>query len=644
MQVLIRGWTARNLRGGLRNLEIDLGEQPNRWTLIQMANGMGKTTTMTLLRYCFTNEAIPPSVVQSFRGGDEPTGSFELKLLIDDKPYRLGFEFDFRDGSAERYTVRADTRDGGHVAGRVLPTDLGDLLTPSMARLFVFDGELARSIRDMQKRTADDAIRSLYRLGQITGLKGSIDQLVDLEQRRAAAMTSASEERGLTRLRNARNEAAAVKRRLEAELETTSGSLAARRADEARLKAAVEERINEDEGLRERLRDLEDQERDLKGDVSDLNTEVLTSLRRPPCVHSRLLERLQSLGGRLFELKLPETMSAEFFHDLANRDVCICGRELGHDEREHIREGAHRYLAQDQISVINQMKLALRSTEGDAQGFTESVGRLSAKLAERQRLKTERERLEVERVGQGDEDLERLRAELDSCKSDLERLGAQIERLTTKDSHRQRNLRLNWETNLPMCEVELTEREDRLSIATNTRTFKLKAEATKTLIDRFDTLALDRLRERVRLKTNEKLVEIARTELLEVTRIAGGLEIATPGIGTKTDISEGQSLSVAYAFLTSLLSDAPYRLPFVVDSPAVSLDNLNRRKVGELIPGFFDQMIMFVISTEREGFADSFYDKGDDARFLTIVREGGDTRVEAGLPFFRTFQDRESAS
>lgn len=643
MQVLIRGWRARNLRGGLRHLDIDLGEQPSRWTLIQMANGMGKTTTMTLLRYIFTDDPIPPLEVQSFRGGDEPTGTFELRLLVDGRPYRLGFEFDFRDGSATRYTVRADTRDGGHVPGRVLPVELGDLLTGQMARLFVFDGELARSIRDMSKRTADDAIRALYRLGQISGLKGSVDHLVDLEQRRASAMTSASEERGLTRLRNARNEAAAVKARLETEVAATGGALEGRRAEERRLRGAVQERISEDEGLRERLRDLEERERDLRTDVNGLNAEALTSLRRPPCIDVRVLERLQSLGGRLFELKLPETMSAEFFRDLANRDDCICGRPLGHDEKEHIIQGAHRYLAQDQISIINQMKLALRSTEGDAQGFADTIGRLGAKLTDRQRLKTERERLEVERVGQGDEELLRLQGELDACRSDIERLSAQMERLTSRDAHRQRALRVNWETNLPLCENEFEDREDRLSVATNTRLFKRKAEALKILIDRVDALSLERLRERVRTRTNDKLVRIARTEVLEVTRIHGGLEIWTPGVGTKDDVSEGQSLSVAYAFLTSLLSEAPYRLPFVVDSPAVSLDSVNRREVGELIPGFFDQMIMFVISTEREGFAESFYDRGDHARFLTIVREGGDTRVEAGLEFFRTFQDREAA-
>ncbi|HZF43682.1 MAG TPA: hypothetical protein VEZ48_09765 [Sphingomonadaceae bacterium] len=509
--------------------------------------------------------------------------------------------------------------------------------------MFVFDGELARTIRDMKQQTADNAIRALYRLGQITGLKTSVDKLVDLEQRRAAAMTSAIEERGMTRLRNARDDATKVKRRLEKEVRSTRTLLDERRAERNRLEAAVEERLSEDEGLRERLEDLNRRELLLKVETNALGGEALALLRQPPQVHPRLRERLQFLGGRLFELKLPETISSEFFRDLASKDVCVCGRPLGHAEKDHITNHSHRYLAQDQISVINQMKLALRESQDEVGEFDAKIGQLGEKLVERQSLKSARDRLELESVSDGDDDMERLRRQLAEAKTEIERLESQHERLTTRDTHRQRTLRLNWESNLPMCEAEVKERDDRLTVASNTRSFKLKAETLKDLITDFERRALGRLRERVRVRTNEKLHQIARTERLEVTRIAGGLEISSPDTAAKAGVSEGQSLSVAYAFLTSLLSEAPYRLPFVVDSPAVSLDNVNRREVGRLIPSFFDQMIMFVISSEREGFADTFYDKGDDVRFLTVIRENGVVRLDDRLKVFKTFQDREAA-
>jgi hypothetical protein len=122
------------------------------------------------------------------------------------------------------------------------------------------------------------------------------------------------------------------------------------------------------------------------------------------------------------------------------------------------------------------------------------------------------------------------------------------------------------------------------------------------------------------------------------------LELVSTGLATKGNVSEGQSLAVAYAFLTSLLTEAPYKLPFIVDSPAVSLDTAVRREVGDIIPGLFDQMIMFVISSEREGFADAFYGR-EGVRYITLWRaDDNRTEVRDGLSFFQAFHQVETAA
>ncbi|KVK54332.1 hypothetical protein BCY90_15605 [Agrobacterium deltaense] len=643
MKVLIRGWKTRNLRGGLRHLDIDLGEAPNRWSLIQMPNGMGKTTTMSLLRKLLSNDAIGPAEVLDLRADDQvEEGSFELQLIVDDRPFRLGIDFDFRTGNTSRYTVRAESRDGGRVPGRALPTELSDLLTTQLAEMFIFNGELAKQIRDMNGQTADNAIKSLYRLGQIASLKASVTQIVEVEQLRAAAMTTAKEDRGVNRLKNSRDEALRANTRLTSEERTlaTQRSAARKRAEE--LEAAIKEHLAENDDYRDRLTALTAQQEALTQDTHFLSGQALALLRRPPHVHPRLLARLTNLGGRLFELKLPETISSEFFQDLAKQERCVCGRPLGHDEKEHIRTESSRYLAQDQISIINQMKLALRETDADTNRFASTIEELRTKLLSRQRLKANRDRLEMESIENGDAILADLHKQRDDVIERLSRLDHQYERLTTKDSGRQRELRLTWETNLSLCKAELKDRDNKYNTALNTRRFNQKADVMKALITDFETRSLTRLRERVRRLTNEKLLQIARTELLEVTRIAGGLAMASPGLHEKKELSEGQSLSVAYAFLTSLLSDAPYSLPFVVDSPVVSLDNSNRREVGDLIPGLFDQMIMFVISSERDGFAESFYRRGNDVRYLTISRLEGQVRIEEGITAFQSFQGRDA--
>lgn len=169
------------------------------------------------------------------------------------------------------------------------------------------------------------------------------------------------------------------------------------------------------------------------------------------------------------------------------------------------------------------------------------------------------------------------------------------------------------------------------------------AAVTRRLLTQLITQSLDGLREHVRAATNEKLAVLAPSEALRVTRIGGALELEASGLAQKEGVSEGQSLAVAYAFLTSLLADAPYRLPFIVDSPAVSLDTQVRREVGELIPDLFGQMIMFVISSEREGFADAFYNR-KGVRFLTIWRNSATAETREGLEPFRNFHTLEGAA
>jgi hypothetical protein len=289
------------------------------------------------------------------------------------------------------------------------------------------------------------------------------------------------------------------------------------------------------------------------------------------------------------------------------------------------------------------MKLALRESEGDPEELNRLVTALKAQLAERQRLKSERDRLTSERIAEGDQILAKLGADKEKLEADIRTLRDTIERLTTRDPARQRALRLTWENNQPLCEAEVKTRTARLDTATRTRRFALQGEVLSTIIKTTSAKALNILRARVTASTNEKLAQIMKTEKIRVARIGGGLELASDQLGSKLGASEGQKLSIAYAFLTSLLAEAPYKLPFIVDSPAVSIDVASRREIGQLIPDFFGQMVMFVISSERAGFAESFYERQDDVLYLTIMPQGGGTAdIQYGLEAFKAFHGPES--
>ncbi|WP_316979538.1 AAA family ATPase [Shumkonia mesophila] len=643
MDVRVLGWRYENIRGDLRDIEIDLALTPNRWTLIQMPNGTGKTTTMSLFRAIFAGEALTPQAVRNFRAADNAdTGLFEVRLTVDGRPFRLQLKLDYRDGSHSYWTARSEVRSGGLDEGLSLPTELRRLLTPEFSRLFIFDGELAKEIRTVGKERAADAIRTLYGLDRLADLSRQIDRLVGETQQRAAAVSTASELKGVRRWRNAYDAAVANKERLtqqHLDFQKQHRDLEARGSS---LTAQISGRIQQDETLKKRKQQLDEERERIDRAIFELTAQGMSVLRAPAKLHPRILDRLRGLGGRLTHLKLPKTISAEFFKELAEQTECVCGRSITPPVKQAILDRADSYLAEDQILVINKMKLALRESSADVTQINAVATALTARQRELRQNKMALDQLELDRIEAGDTEVERLRNEVRRVETDLEKIDAALERLTTRDTSRQRALGVTAESNLPLCEIELKRCREKHATATKTRRFVMQSECMKEILSSITVEALDKLRERVRLSTNEKLAQLVPSEKLRIAKIGGALELESGGIASKPGVSEGQSLAVAYAFLTSLLTDATYKLPFIVDSPAVSLDTKVRREVGDLIPDLFDQMIIFVISSEREGFADAFYDR-EGVKYLTVWRDGhSGTEVREGLPFFRTFHQLEA--
>ena len=101
--------------------------------------------------------------------------------------------------------------------------------------------------------------------------------------------------------------------------------------------------------------------------IFEATTQGMTVLRSPAKIHPNIVERLRALGDKLTRLKLPKTISAEFFKELAEQPECVCGREITPPFKAAILSRADSYLAEDQILVINKMKLALRESSAGRQ-------------------------------------------------------------------------------------------------------------------------------------------------------------------------------------------------------------------------------------------------------------------------------------
>ncbi len=632
MKFRVTDWRYRNLRGiGVGELSINLGSPLNRWSLIQMPNGTGKTTTMKLIRAVLSGQKFTPGDVREFRADDEVAdGGFELGLLINDKQYRLILTLDFNSGDFSYWTSRTKERGGGVDPGRALPVPLKHRLKPNFTRLFVFDGELAKEIRADDRAEADRAIKALYQLDDLDTLKHRVKEVVRERQYAAASLSHAKSQKGLTQTRNALAKAENVLAGLEKTLSNSKTKQSELEKEKNTVEAKISTYLAENGDLTAREKTIESEGATIRTDLQIAVSGAMNAFRSPVRLSTAIRTRLNELSMTLTDARLPKSVSSEFFSEVANREVCICGRPIGDEERAAIDKRKEDYLAKDQIAAISTMKKGLRN-EGEPEiSFQSACNALTTHVDARRVNAYEKEKLIEELANADNGEVAALARRLGEIETDLEHLRPKIEKLETRD--------------IPVAKNKRDECDKKFNVASASYRLSRQCDVLVRQLSKIEKRALQVLRERIRNGTNERLASLVQMEKLQIARIDGALRLASDRVAERKGVSEGQSLSVAYAFLTSLLSEAPFQLPFIVDSPAVSLDLEVRREVGRIIPDLFDQMVMFVLTSEQAGFSESFYER-TDTRFVSLSKgPGGEIRREYGLEAFKRLAEEAPAS
>jgi DNA sulfur modification protein DndD len=641
MDVRVLGWSYRNIRG-VKNLDISVEKninQPYPVSMLMMQNGTGKTTTINLFRAVFDGQADrwDPTMVKGFQPpeSNETQGQFKATLLIEGTLYVIYIKLDYTTGKASYLTSRDD--EGGLDYGHNLPAELRNVFTTEFVKRFIFDGELAKEIIKSNSREAERAIRYLYQLNRLEDISNRVDEIINDAQQKADK-TTAKTEKGLTRLRNDLTTYSKVQMNLSARSAIMDATI---KEDQIELKA-IDEKIIEsiitDNSLREQAEKLTIERGQVDTAISDLTQSILNDIRNPYLLSAAISDSLKSLSDKLQQLKLPKTVSRQFFQELAlSSPKCICGNDIGEKERQYILEKSEEFLADDQIGVINALKTAIRDRQYSEELSLE-VSQLNEKINERRRIINDWDRLQTKRKESGDIELQKLQDQRELLQKSIRDNSEELNKITTKN--RADLIHLRYIDNLYLCEEMLQEVEEKIAEATNTVELMHKSEKLKQYLAAIEKEALIRLKEKIKNETNDKLEKIIQTEPMVVERIDGSLKLKG-----KPGASEGQSLAIAYSFLGSMFDSSSHKLPFLVDTPTGPLDLDIRHQVSLILPKLFKQLIVFITSGEREGFSENFYELKNDVQFLTIIkRQGLPTECIEGIAMFQTFQDPKSTT
>lgn len=620
------------------NLTLDFTKpgtsEPYHISLVQMPNGTGKTTTMGLIRHLILGTQLDGDAVKDYEpdyGASE--GEFTITFAAADDRFRIHMQLDYNMGTLTYRHSYPQREGGGMNSSHFLPLDLQNILTEDFVELFVFNGELTDEFIETGKDKAEQALKIVNRLDRVDAQKASIQEIVDDYQEEKGAKT----EQGLKQV----NSKLETRRSKLAEHQTLRDDLEKEvQNHEDEIDSLIEKReeiISKDQVALDKYKEFESEIKDRETKLQTESNAIIEDMRVPSKLSADFYKDFEDLLTHMNVLKLPKSTSKEFFVELADEPTCVCGRELDAEHQEEIRENAERFLSDEDVGVLNSLKERL--------GRISEPASLESRLDELSETRNELKEYEMQQaqLDLNDEDLEEkkqdLTREIETERTARDRKKQKIKLLTTDDKGLRQKHGLDWQNNIPAAKREKTKYEEKVEEATDTVTFSAQAEKLELIFEEFVGRTVESVKADQIQKTNERLERILKRSSVQIESIDDSINLRD-----KSGSSEGQSLAVAYAYLSTLFEESAVDMPFVIDSPAVSLDHKVRREVAPIISGLFDQVIAFIISTEKSGFVENLEpDHEEGIKYYTVYKteKPGELATHTDRDYFMQFTSEE---
>lgn len=596
---------------------------------VMMANGTGKTTTMTLIKGLLDGSAKnwPVDYVKSFAPttttGDK--GEFSITVKFDEKQYKYFLSLDYVNGIAK---IETQAPPKGRETGLLLPTAIKGIFTPEFVSRFVFDGEQAKKPMDRTSNEADETIRYLYRLDELDEILAmNMNILTEIQN---AEGGSTGTRGSLSNLRSRQKKVRDHIASLEKKQKQLNGDIARFSQEKIEKEKQRQELDKNYEALNKEKNEVIAEQEKNRGNVDVKITEIVSLVKTPYLVSEGLCNRMYEFGDAMKKLKLPKSSSKDFFTELAYAEKCVCDRCIGEKERDAILKNAERYLGSDHQAVLNNIKSVLMGSTYDEHlvAAFEELGKLQE---QKTRLNARFADVEDKLIKAGGPQVEQLQSEIEVLIGQISSAQTQLKIIESKDEDDET---LTEENNLHKARRADAEYEVKIASTTKTNAALRKKNVVQDLVNEIKTQATAALKEEIIKKANDKISRVIKDDYIEIESIDGYIKLKD-----REGASDGQTLSIGYCFLGTLFEEAELEFPFVIDSPTGKMDFDKRQAVADIIPVVFNQMIAFVQSAEVKCFADRFY-KNTDTQYLTIVasKDTEEIAIHKGIAFFDSYQ------
>ena len=422
MKITLLGWKSKGLRCPDVDINLSNGSKVHKVSLVQMPNGTGKTTTLSLLRATLSGTARywEESEILNFKSRDYDCehGHFTVSLEVDSMKITFELNLNFIDHKVSYQT----TFGSGIKDGWSPPPHLRQFLDINFIKLFIFDGELANALTKSKETKAKEALEALFQLYLFADIKKCFEEYWLSYKDNVGA----TDDKALSRRKN-RYEA--LKQKLE-KLKTNKIALI---ENKERLQARLEELntkyqhlLHVEERNKGELDSVTKKLNLAKNDVNKRLVEILEVSRDPHRILEVFCTELVELKSHLDKLKLPRSTSKEFFYELAaeSNKECICGTELNEDKRNKIIEKSEEYLAEDDTGILNSIKTEIGQIANNKSSYyidetRELIEKLNVAIRVRDDLDKEQKALEKSVLESGSTEIQEIKTMLDEVEGNL---------------------------------------------------------------------------------------------------------------------------------------------------------------------------------------------------------------------------------
>lgn len=584
-------------------------------TLIHAENGVGKTTLLNALLWCFyekTSEKFedPDKIVchQAISEGNYEA-AVEVYFEHERKNYLVIRSINEKFGD---HTFEASQIASGNYEKLPEPKVFVDSVIPrEMSKYFFFDGEYAETFAsNNNKKAVQTAVESM--LGCNIAIQASNDLRILIKK-------LDSQISGLTK----NNAAEAFQKQIDhidAENEKDVkelGEIETKLGINATIKEGIQKELRNTKGAkeveirREALKAEKDSCFSQKDAIDARETEWIYQESVGFLADKVRVDCLEVIEQANVKGHIPSKIADTFVLDILTEKTCICGRKFDEHSpeassiRELIKEAGTATMSDRLMSVrglIGGLEKAKSSALSIYQEINSDRANLERKISE---IELEIEACSVELRGSNVKEIAQRQSSLERCEKEIGEL-----------LHRKGRLEKSCEDR----ETEIAEKKrkrDQLLAKNDQATYLQKQvallDATKTKLEKELQKYRTESRESISKAVDEILVETARRDYSSDIDENFSLNMYYSGTDTSVPKSSGENQLLSLAFISSLIKFSADRrsdesnllkpgtmAPLMLDSPFGQLDPTYRRSTSEFLPKLAGQVILLLSKTQGD--------------------------------------------